>query len=91
LSTLCGFEGSGLKTLEVPATTEYILEDAFAGCVLLASLRFGSNLVTREIDGFGAWGLMKITIPAMVRGIKSNGFAECQVLQTLSFETRGRL
>jgi hypothetical protein len=42
LRDLCGFETSGLKTLDVPPAIQFVSEDAFAGSVLLTSLRFGS-------------------------------------------------
>jgi hypothetical protein len=37
LRTLCGFERSNLKTVEVPPVTESVSEDAFAGSVSLTS------------------------------------------------------
>jgi hypothetical protein len=87
LRHLCGFEGSGFQTLEVPPATEFVSEEAFAGSVLVTSLHFGCRPVIREIDGSRGCGIVSVAIPASVHVVKSNGFAECQFLQAVSFET----
>jgi hypothetical protein len=86
LQIFCGFEGSSLKRLEVPPTTESVSEDAFAGSVLSKSLRFGYGPRIPEIDGFRDCGFISVTIPASVSVIKSNRFAECRFLEAVSVE-----
>lgn len=80
-----------LESVEIPASTYYIYEDAFRLCSNLKSVTFKENSKLVEIDKY-AFGqcssLTEITIPNNVTKLGANAFYACNSLRNVEFSTK---
>ena len=87
------FKGSGLSSIEIPASVTSIGSYAFSSCTNLNSVTFeeGSQLARIESSVFRESGLTSIKIPASVTSIGSRAFYSCTNLSSVTFEEGSQL
>ncbi len=81
------FEGTGIRSITVPASVESIGGNAFDLCMSLETVTFaaGSVLQTIESGAFtDADSLESITLPASLKTIGDRAFAGCNLLKSLT-------
>ncbi len=78
------FEGSGIKSIDIPDSVTTIEESAFRGCTALSSVRFSAKLSTIGEYAFsGCTALEKIEFPQQLRTIGKYAFSGCSALTSL--------
>ena len=87
------FEGSGIKSITLPASITHIKRSAFMDCSKLTSVSFesGSQLIMIDDYAFANSGLVSINIPASVTSIGQKSFWRCSRLTSVSFESGSRI
>lgn len=84
------FEGSGLRSVAVPATTTVVDDHAFYHCTSLRSIGLGEGL-----HAIGRWAfcnapITSVTLPAALTRIGDNAFTGCSLLRELHAPGRNK-
>ena len=74
------FHGSGLTSVDIPATVQTIGIGSFNGCPLLTSVTFHEGLQTIGMGAFYQTSITEVTIPSTVTMIGNVAFADCPYL-----------
>ncbi len=78
------FEGSGIKSIDIPDSVTTIEESAFRGCTALRSVRFSAKLSTIGEYAFsGCTALAQVEFPQQLRTIGKYAFSGCTALTSL--------
>lgn len=76
---------SGIKTLDIPSSVNYIGESAFSNCKSLQSIKLPERLTLLNYNLFdGCERLSDIQIPSTVTAIEDCAFNGCKALQTIT-------
>ena len=77
---------TGITSLTVPWTVQWIGEDAFEGCGKLTSVTLAEGLVTIGESAFsGCKELKGLTVPSTVEHVGRSSFRECLSLKEVTF------
>lgn len=77
------FEGTALKTIEIPAGISTISASAFASCAQLNSVTLNEGTSTIDAMAFKNSGLKSIALPASVSAIRAQAFQGSQLAGAL--------
>ena len=76
---------TGLKSIHIPASAEYLDYDAFTCALQLTSVTFASGLKNIKAQAFYGTPLKAVAIPATVEWIGDKVFEQCKSLASVTF------